>query len=76
MGQIIDDIDIKTRPLTVLTGHLVSYNYDENSDPIVREMIFKYNQKKYTLTISNIKVEQIEPQSENDKYLTDIPKVK
>lgn len=61
MGKIIDDIDLKNRPLDVLNGNLVSYNFDENSDPIIRDMTFKYNQKKYTFSISKIEVEQIEP---------------
>ena len=61
MGKIIDDIDLKNRPVDVLNGNIVSYNFDENSDPIISDIIVKYNQKKYTFSISKIEVEQIEP---------------
>ena len=60
MEKITVDDDLRTRPLHVLCqGHVMSYNHNVEREPIVDEIVIRYNKKKYTLFVQKIEVKPV-----------------
>ncbi len=61
MGTILNDADLKNRPLDVLTKmEILSYEYLRDDDPCIREITCRYNNKRYKFRIYKIEVTQEE----------------